>query len=58
MVNECDIVVERVDDKKSRKAFIHVGNVFAAREPNSVPQIHKEQLELITEGKNPFFWTC
>lgn len=55
MLNECDIVVERVDDKKSRKAFIHVGNVFAAREPNSVPQIHKEQLELITEGKNPFF---
>jgi hypothetical protein len=44
-----------VGDKKGRAAFVDVGNAFAARLPNSVPQLRSEQIELITPGKNPFF---
>jgi len=54
-VTDSDIVLEPVHDKKGRAAFVDIGNAFAAREPNSVPQLRSEQIELITPGKNPFF---
>ena len=50
-----NIVIEQVRDKKDRAAFVDIGNMFAAREPHSVPQLRSEQIELITPGKNPFF---
>ena len=50
-----DIVIEQVSDKKGRAAFVDIGNMFAAREPHSVPQLRSEQIELITPDKNPFF---
>lgn len=50
-----NIVIEQVSDKKGRATFVDVGNAFAAREANSVPQIRSEQIELVTPGKNPFF---
>ena len=54
-MTDSDIVLEPVHDKKGRAAFVDIGNAFAAREPNSVPQLRSEQIELITPGKNPFF---
>lgn len=50
-----DVVIEAVEDKKGRAAFVDCGRAFAAREPHSVPQIRSEQLELINPAKNPFF---
>lgn len=54
-MTDSNIVIEHVGDKKGRAAFVDVGNAFAARLPNSVPQLRSEQIELITPGKNPFF---
>lgn len=48
-------MIEQVHSKKDRAAFVDTGNMFASREPHSVPQLRGEQIELITPGKNPFF---
>ena len=50
-----NIVIEAVEGKKGRAAFVDLGRAFAAREEHSVPQIRSEQLELIDPDKNPFY---
>ncbi|MEM1052021.1 MAG: N-acetyltransferase [Pseudomonadota bacterium] len=47
--------IEPVEGKKGRARFVDLGRQFAARVPNSVPQLRSEQLELVDPGKNPFF---
>lgn len=54
-MSEANIVIEAVDDKPGRAAFVELGREFAAREEHSVPQLRSEQLELIDPNKNPFF---
>lgn len=49
------IEVRPASDKKGRLAFVDLGRSFAARVPNSVPQLRAEQLELIDPARNPFF---
>ncbi|MHA7820060.1 MAG: N-acetyltransferase [Erythrobacter sp.] len=49
------IVIEPVEGKKGRKRFVDLGRAFAAKVPNSVPQLRSEQLELVDPAKNPFF---
>lgn len=48
-------VIEAVEGKKGRAAFVDLGREFAARVEHTVPQIRSEQLELIDPDKNPFF---
>lgn len=50
-----DVVIEAVSGKQGRAAFVDCGRAFAARLPNSVPQLRSEQLELVDPDKNPFF---
>ena len=50
-----NIVIEAVEGKQGRAAFVDLGREFAARVEHSVPQIRSEQLELIDPDKNPFF---
>ena len=52
-VNDLDI--RPVSGRKGRSAFVELGRKFALREPQAVPQLRAEQLELIDPGKNPFF---
>ncbi|MBX7527768.1 N-acetyltransferase [Qipengyuania vesicularis] len=52
---ETNIVIEPVDGKKGRAAFVDLGREFSAREPHSVPQLRSEQIELVDPDKNPFF---
>ena len=54
-VSDTHIVIEPVEGKKGRAAFVDLGRQFAAREPHHVPQLRAEQLELVDPGKNPFF---
>ncbi len=49
------IEIRAAADKKGRAAFVELGRRFAARVPNSVPQLRAEQLELLDPAKNPFF---
>jgi len=50
-----EIGIEAVEDKRGRARFVDLGREFAARTPNSVPQLRSEQLELVDPDKNPFF---
>ena len=50
-----EIVIEPVNDKRGRAAFVDCGRAFSDRLAHFVPQIRAEQLELIDPGKNPFF---
>ena len=52
---QADIVIDAVEGKKGRGAFVDLGRAFSAREPHSVPQIRSEQIELVNPDKNPFF---
>ena len=54
-MTDAKIVIEQVSDKKGRARFVDLGRDFAARVPNSVPQLRSEQLELVNPDKNPFF---
>ena len=54
-MTDAKIVIEQVSDKKGRARFVDLGRDFAARVPNSVPQLRSEQLELVNPNKNPFF---
>ncbi|MDC0886687.1 N-acetyltransferase [Altererythrobacter sp.] len=54
-VTDTEIVIRPISDKAGRKAFVDVGRAFAARVPNSVPQLRSEQLELVDPDRNPFF---
>ena len=55
LVSATDIVIEPVEGKKGRAAFVDLGREFSAREPHYVPQLRSEQLELVDPAKNPFF---
>lgn len=50
-----EVRIVAVGDKAGRAAFVDAGRAFAAREPNSVPQLRSELLELVDPDKNPFF---
>ena len=54
-MSDSDIVIEPVEGKKGRTAFVDLGRDFASQVPHSVPQLRSEQLELIDPAKNPFF---
>lgn len=47
--------IARVAGESGRAAFIDLGRKFAAATPHSVPQLRREQLELLDPAKNPFF---
>ena len=50
-----EIVIEAVVDKPGRAAFVDLAYRLNAADPNWVPPLRIEALELITPGKNPFF---
>tara|TARA_B100000929_G_scaffold113313_1_gene89776 strand:- start:6061 stop:7224 length:1164 start_codon:yes stop_codon:yes gene_type:complete len=54
-MSEANVVIELVEGKAGRAAFVDTGRDFAAREPHWVPQLRSEQLELVNPEKNPFF---
>ncbi len=47
--------IEAVSDKHGRARFVDIGRDFAARVENAVPQLRREQIELVDPDKNPFF---
>ena len=49
------IVIEPVEGKKGRAAFVDLGREFSAKVEHSVPQLRSEELELVDPAKNPFF---
>ncbi|MGB3712305.1 MAG: N-acetyltransferase [Erythrobacter sp.] len=53
--NDADLVIEAIEDKKGRARFVDVGRAFTARTENAVPQLRREQLELVDPDKNPLF---
>ena len=54
-MSQAHLVIEPVEGKRGRAAFVDCGRAFAAREPHWVPQLRFEQLELVDPAKNPFF---
>lgn len=54
-MSDANIVIEPVEGKQGRAAFVDLGRQFAAREEHSIPQLRSEQLELVDPDKNPFF---
>ncbi|MEO0463125.1 MAG: N-acetyltransferase [Pseudomonadota bacterium] len=52
---DAQIEIRTVSGKKGRAQFVDCGRTFAARVPNSVPQLRSEQLELLDPDKNPLF---
>lgn len=54
-MSDANVVIELVEGKAGRAAFVDTGRDFAAREPHWVPQLRSEQLELVNPEKNPFF---
>lgn len=53
--SRAEIGIRPVSGKAGRAAFVDLGRAFAARLPNSVPQLRSEQMELVDPDKNPFF---
>lgn len=54
-MTDAQLVIEAVEGKNGRAAFVDLGRRLAERTPNSVPQLRSEQLELLDPGKNPLF---
>ncbi|TRD11782.1 N-acetyltransferase [Erythrobacter insulae] len=54
-MTDAQISIEMIKGKRGRARFVDVGRDFAAKTPNSVPQLRSEQLELVNPDKNPFF---
>lgn len=52
---DAEIVIEPVEGKAGRAAFVDIGRRFAAETPHSVPQLRSEQLELLDPARNPLF---
>ena len=50
-----DLVIAPVSGKAGRARFVDLGRAFSARLPHFVPQLRREQLELVDPAKNPFF---
>lgn len=54
-VQNNDLVIVPVSGKAGRARFVDLGRAFSTRLPHFVPQLRREQLELIDPAKNPFF---
>lgn len=54
MLND-NLVITPVAGKAGRVRFVDLGRAFSARLPHFVPQLRREQLELVDPAKNPFF---
>jgi hypothetical protein len=50
-----DVTVTAVTSKAERKTFVDLAYTMNADDPNWVPPLRMEALELVTPGKNPFF---
>lgn len=50
-----EIIVVPVATKAERRTFVDLGYRLNAGDPNWVPPLHIEAMELVTPGKNPFF---
>ena len=50
-----NLVIAPVSGKAGRARFVDLGRAFSAQVANFVPQLRREQLELIDPAKNPFF---
>ncbi|WP_338447287.1 N-acetyltransferase [Pelagerythrobacter marensis] len=54
-MTDAEIVIEPVDGKSGRAAFVDLGRRFSAETPHAVPQLRGEQMELLDPKKNPLF---
>ncbi len=50
-----EIRIVPVSDKAGRAAFVDLAYAFGARDPNWVPPLRMEALELVDPARNPFF---
>lgn len=50
-----EVAITPVSDKAGRKAFVDLAYRLNGKDPNWVPPLKMEAMELITPGKNPFF---
>ncbi len=50
-----DVVISKVTSKADLNAFVDCAYALNADDPNWVPPIRSEVVELLTPGKNPFF---
>ena len=50
-----EVVITPVSGKADRKAFVELAYRMNASDPNWVPPLKMEAMELVTPGKNPFF---
>jgi hypothetical protein len=50
-----DLAIEPINTPRERKEFVDLAYRLNAGDPNWVPPLHMEAVELITPGKNPFF---
>ena len=54
-MTNAEIVIEPLEGKAGRAAFVDLGRRFAEETPHSVPQLRGEQMELLDPAKNPLF---
>ncbi|MXO69632.1 N-acetyltransferase [Altererythrobacter marinus] len=54
-MTDTEIVIEAVEGKAGRAAFVDLGRRFSAVTPNAVPQLRGEQMELLDPARNPLF---
>ncbi|AKM06157.1 hypothetical protein [Pelagerythrobacter marensis] len=54
-MTDTEVVIDAVDGKAGRTAFVDLGRRFSAETPNAVPQLRGEQMELLDPAKNPLF---
>ncbi len=52
---EAGLIITPVTGKRERRAFVDLAYAINADDPNWVPPLRMEALELITPGRNPFF---
>jgi hypothetical protein len=52
---DAEIIVSPVTTKAERETFVDLSYRLNASDPNWVPPLRMEALELVTPGKNPFF---
>ena len=50
-----DLTIEAVTTARARREFVDLAYRLNAADPNWVPPLHMEAVELVTPGKNPFF---
>lgn len=50
-----EVVITPASSKADRKAFVDLAYRLNAHDPNWVPPLRMEAMELVTPGKNPFF---